>query len=214
LNAILKFCAAMDWLTERIGRSVYWLLLAAVLISTVNAIVRRAFDMSSNAFLEAQWYLFAAVFMLGAGYVFLHDQHVRIDVVASKLKRRTQVWIDIVGIAFFLVPLCLFIIWTSLPSVRLAIETQEVSANPGGLIRWPLYVLVPIGFGLLALQSLSELFKRLAFITGHGPDPHAKPEKTDEQLLLEELTREAAAKAAAEAAAPPAAAAPQAGGRP
>jgi TRAP-type mannitol/chloroaromatic compound transport system permease small subunit len=213
LNAILKFCAAMDWLTERIGRSVYWLLLVAVLISTVNAIVRRAFDMSSNAYLEAQWYLFAAVFMLGAGYVFLHDQHVRIDVVAGKLKRRTQVWIDIVGIAFFLIPLCVFIIWTSLPSVQLAIETQEVSANPGGLIRWPLYVLVPIGFALLALQSLSELFKRLAFITGHGPDPHAKPEKTDDELLLEELSREAAAKAAAEAAAAPTAAAPQTGGR-
>jgi TRAP-type mannitol/chloroaromatic compound transport system permease small subunit len=211
LNAILKFCSAMDWLTERIGRSVYWLLLAAVLISTVNAIVRRAFDMSSNAFLEAQWYLFAAVFMLGAGYVFLHDQHVRIDVVASKLKRRTQVWIDIVGIAFFLLPLCVFIIVTSLPSVRLAFETQEVSANPGGLIRWPLYVLVPIGFGLLALQSLSELFKRVAFIAGRGPDPHAKPEKTDEEMLLEELSREAAAKAAAQHAT---AAAPQAGGRP
>jgi TRAP-type mannitol/chloroaromatic compound transport system permease small subunit len=197
VNLILKFCSAMDWLTERIGRSVYWLLLAAVLISTVNAIVRKAFDMSSNAYLEAQWYLFAAVFMLGAGYVFLHDQHVRIDVIAGKLKRRVQIWIDIVGISFFLLPLCLFVIWTSLPSVMLAIETQEVSANPGGLIRWPLYALVPIGFALLALQSLSELFKRVAFITGHAPDPHAKPEKTDEEILLEELSREAKAKEAA-----------------
>jgi TRAP-type mannitol/chloroaromatic compound transport system permease small subunit len=197
VNLILKFCSAMDWLTERIGRSVYWLLLAAVLISTVNAIVRKAFDMSSNAYLEAQWYLFAAVFMLGAGYVFLHDQHVRIDVIAGKLKRRAQIWIDIVGISFFLLPLCLFVIWTSLPSVMLAVETQEVSANPGGLIRWPLYALVPIGFALLALQSLSELFKRVAFITGHAPDPHAKPEKTDEEILLEELSREAKAKEAA-----------------
>jgi TRAP-type mannitol/chloroaromatic compound transport system permease small subunit len=185
-----------------------------VLISTVNAIVRRAFDMSSNAFLEAQWYLFAAVFMLGAGYVFLHDQHVRIDVVAGKLRRRTQIWIDIVGITVFLLPLCLFIIWTSLPSVQLAIQTQEVSANPGGLIRWPLYVLVPVGFGLLALQSLSELFKRVAFITGHGPDPHGKPEKTDEEALLEELSREAAEKEAAASRAATASTATAAGGRP
>jgi TRAP-type mannitol/chloroaromatic compound transport system permease small subunit len=197
VNAILKLCSAMDWLTERIGRSVYWLLLAAVLVSTINAIVRKAFDMSSNAYLEAQWYMFAAVFMLGAGYVFLYDQHVRIDVLAGKLKRRTQIWIDIVGITFFLLPLCAFVVWTSLPSVLLAWQTQEVSANPGGLIRWPLYMLVPIGFSLLALQSLSELFKRIAFITGHAGDPHAKPEKTDEEMLLEELAKEAEAKAAA-----------------
>jgi len=132
--------------------------------------------------------------------VFLHDQHVRIDVISSKLKRRTQVWIDIVGITVFLLPLCAFVIWTSLPSVQTAFEMQEVSANPGGLIRWPLYMLVPVGFSLLAIQSLSELFKRIAFLTGHAPDPHAKPEATDEELLLEEMRLEAAAKDAAEAA--------------
>jgi TRAP-type mannitol/chloroaromatic compound transport system permease small subunit len=145
--------------------------------------------------------------MLGAGYVFLHDQHVRIDVLASKLSRRAQVWIDVVGITFFLLPLCGFVIWTSLPSLTTAWEMQEVSANPGGLIRWPLYALVPVGFALLALQSLSELFKRLGFLTGHGPDPHAKPEKTDPEFLLEELQREAAAReAAARAKAQPASA--------
>lgn len=166
------------------------MLLVAVVISTANAIIRKAFDMSSNAYLEAQWYLFAAVFMLGAGYVFLHDQHVRIDVISAKLKRRTQVWIDVMGIIAFLVPLCAFVIWTSLPSVQLAISSKEVSANPGGLIRWPLYVMVPIGFALLALQAIAELIKRVAFLTGHGPDPHAKPEKTDEEKLLEDLARE------------------------
>jgi TRAP-type mannitol/chloroaromatic compound transport system permease small subunit len=180
---------------------VYWLLLAAVLISTVNAIVRRAFNISSNAYLEAQWYMFAAVFMLGAGYVFLHDQHVRIDVLSSKLSRRAQVWIDVIGISVFLLPLCLFIIWTSLPSLQSAWESQEVSASPGGLIRWPLYALVPLGFGLLALQSLSELFKRIGFLAGAGPDPHARPEVTDEELLLEELKHEAEAREAKEAAA-------------
>ena len=192
MNALLAFSRSVDWATERIGRAVYWLLLAAVLISTTNAIVRKAFNMSSNAYLEAQWYLFAAVFMLGAGYVFLHDQHVRIDVVSNRLSRRTQVWIDVVGIVVFLLPLCVFVVWTSLPSVMAAWTSNEVSASPGGLIRWPLYVLVPIGFSLLALQSLSELFKRLGYLTGAGPDPHVKSEVTDEDLLLEELRLEAA----------------------
>ena len=205
MNALLAFSRGVDWITERIGRAVCWLLLAAVIISTGNAIIRKAFNMSSNAYLEAQWYLFAAIFMLGAGYVFLHDQHVRIDVISGKLKRRTQVWIDVVGIVFFLLPLCAFVIWTSLPSVATAIQTQEVSANPGGLIRWPLYMLVPVGFALLALQSLSELFKRLGYLSGHGPDPHAKPEKTDEEFLLEEMQQEAAARETAAVRAQPAA---------
>jgi TRAP-type mannitol/chloroaromatic compound transport system permease small subunit len=201
MQALLTFSRGVDWMTERIGRSVYWLLLVAVIISTVNAIVRKTFNLSSNAYLEAQWYLFAAIFMLGAGYVFLHDQHVRIDVLAGKLSRRAQVWIDVVGITFFLLPLCAFVVWTSLPSVMTAWDTQEVSANPGGLIRWPLYALVPIGFSLLSLQSLSELFKRIGFLTGAGPDPHAKPEVTDEELLLEELKHEAEEREAKEAAA-------------
>ena len=210
MQALLTFSRGVDWMTERIGRSVYWLLLAAVIISTVNAIVRKTFNLSSNAYLEAQWYLFAAIFMLGAGYVFLHDQHVRIDVLAGKLSRRVQVWIDVVGITFFLLPLCAFVVWTAMPSVMMAWDTQEVSANPGGLIRWPLYALVPIGFSLLALQSLSELFKRIGFLTGAGPDPHAKPEVTDEELLLEELKHEAEEREAKEAAA----AANASGGKP
>ena len=199
MNALLAYCRAMDWLTERIGRSLYWLLLVAVVISTVNAIVRRAFDMSSNAYLEAQWYLFATVFMLGAGYAFLHEQHVRIDVLSGRLSRRTQVWIDVVGITFFLLPLCVGVSLMALPSLMTAIETNEVSANPGGLIRWPLYALVPLGFTLLALQSLSELIKRIAFLAGRAGDPHAKPEPTAEDLLLEDLRREAEEKARIEA---------------
>jgi TRAP-type mannitol/chloroaromatic compound transport system permease small subunit len=201
VNALLAFSRGVDWVTERIGRGVYWLLLAAVLISTVNALVRYTFDIGSNAFLEAQWYLFAAVFTLGAGYVFLHDQHVRIDVLAGKLPRKVQVWIDVIGIGVFLIPLCIFIVWTSLPSVGRAIETGEVSANPGGLIRWPLYALVPIGFTLLALQSASELFKRIAFLAGAGPDPHAKPEETADEVFLHEMQREQEEREAREAAA-------------
>ncbi len=197
MNLLLAMCRRIDWITEKIGKSIGWLLLAAVVISAGNAIIRKAFDLSSNAFLEAQWYMFGAVFMLGAGYVFLHDQHVRIDVLSNRMSRRKQVWLDVFGITIFLLPLCCFVAWTSLPSLQLAIETKEVSANPGGLLRWPVYALVPIGFSFLAIQSLSELIKRVAFLTGHGPDPHAKPEKTDEEILLEELRLEEEAKAAA-----------------
>jgi TRAP-type mannitol/chloroaromatic compound transport system permease small subunit len=190
MQSLLALSRGIDAITEKLGRALCWLLLAAVVVSTVNAITRKAFNLSSNAYLEAQWYLFAVTFMLGAGYVFLHDQHVRIDVLSSKLKRTTQIKIDVIGIIFFLLPLCVFVVWTSLPSVMTAIQTKEVSASPGGLIRWPLYMLVPVGFSLLAIQSLSELFKRVAFLTGHGPDPHAKPEKTEEEKLVEELQHE------------------------
>jgi TRAP-type mannitol/chloroaromatic compound transport system permease small subunit len=201
MQALLAFSRAVDWITGHVGRAVGWLLLAAVLISTGNAIIRKAFSMSSNAFLEAQWYLFAAVFLLGAGYVFLHDQHVRIDAVSGRFSRRVQVAIDVVGIVVFLLPLCVFLVVTSLPSVLLAFQAREVSANPGGLLRWPLYVLVPAGFTLLGLQSVSELIKRVAFLAGRAPDPHAKPELTDEELLLEELRRETEARERAAAAA-------------
>lgn len=197
MNFLLALSRRIDWVTEKVGKSTGWLLLAAVLISAGNALIRKAFDVSSNAFLEAQWYLFGAVFMLGAGYVFLHDQHVRIDVVSSKISRRNQIWIDVVGIVLFLFPLCVFVVWTSLPSLQTAVMTQEVSANPGGLLRWPVYALVPIGFAFLGVQSMSELIKRVAFLTGHGPDPHRKPEKTDEEILLEELRLEELARAAA-----------------
>lgn len=201
MNTLLAFSRYVDWLTEKIGKSIGWLLLAAVVISAANAVIRKTFDISSNAFLEAQWYLFGAVFLLGAGYVFLHDQHVRIDALSAHWSRKTQIWIDVVGIVAFLLPLCAFLVWTSLPSLQTAIMTKEVSANPGGLIRWPMYALVPLGFALLGMQSLSELFKRLAFLTGHAPDPHAKPEKTDEEMLLEELRIETEAIEAARLAA-------------
>ena len=158
MNILLAFSRRVDWVSEKIGKSIGWLLLAAVLISAGNALIRKTFDISSNAFLEAQWYLFGAVFMLGAGYVFLHDQHVRIDVLSSRMSRRMQILIDVLGISLFLLPLCAFVVWTSLPSLKLALMSQEVSANPGGLLRWPVYALVPIGCTLLALQSSSELF--------------------------------------------------------
>jgi TRAP-type mannitol/chloroaromatic compound transport system permease small subunit len=199
LIALLKLSRRIDWLTERIGRMVIWLLLAAVVVSAANAFARYFFGMGSNAFLEAQWYMYSAMFLIGAGYVYLHDQHVRIDVVAGRFSRKAQVWVDIVGIVIFLIPLSVFIIWTSMPLVIRAFETMEVSANHGGLLRWPLFALLPLGFALLIMQCVSEFIKRLGFVTGYGPDPHAKPETPDDVRLREDLEREIAEREAAEA---------------
>lgn len=172
LGALIGFTRLVDGLSDRIGHAVRWLLLAAVLVSTANAVTRKVFNVGSNAYLEAQWYLFATVFMLGAGYVLLHDQHIRIDVLSSRWRRRTQVWVDVFGLALCVIPMCVVIGWMALPSIQSAIATREVSANPGGLLRWPLYLLVPLGFALLALQATSELVKRVLFLAGRGPDPH------------------------------------------
>jgi TRAP-type mannitol/chloroaromatic compound transport system permease small subunit len=160
----------IDGLNGLIGRLIPWLVLAAVLISALNAVARKAFDLSSNAYLEVQWYLFAGVFLLGAGYTFMMNAHVRIDALASKLSMRTRNIIDIVGILVFVLPLCGFMIHLSWPYVWQAYVSGEISQNFGGLIRWPVYALVPIGFGFLGLQGLSELIKRVAFLRGQGPN--------------------------------------------
>lgn len=167
-----------------------WLLLAAVLISTVNAIVRKAFNWSSNGLLEIQWYLFAGAFLLGASYTLLHNEHVRIDVVSGKFSRRTQTWIEVIGSIFFLLPFCAMVLWTSVPWFLNSLASGETSSNAGGLILWPAKILVPIGFTLLTAQGISELIKRLAFLKGLIPDPtekHAFP--TAEENLIEELKK-------------------------
>ena len=171
MNTLLAIHPLIDRLSRVIGQSIIWLILAATLISATNAIVRKAFNIGSNAFLEIQWYLFAAVFLLGAGYTFLENAHVRIDVVSSRLSARTRIWIDIFGILCCVIPLCFFMISFAWPIVAQAYVSGEVSSNAGSLIRWPVYALVPIGFLLLGLQAVSELIKRIAFLTGHGPDP-------------------------------------------
>ena len=190
MNALLGLSRLIDALNERVGRSAMWLLLAAVLISTGNAIVRKAFNWSSNALLEIQWYLFAGAFLLGASYTLLHNEHVRIDVVAGRFSKRTQTWIEVIGTLLFLLPFCLMVLWTSTPWFLNSFASQEVSVNAGGLIVWPAKILVPLGFLLLTLQGLSELVKRLAFLQGLIPDPtekHAFP--TAEENLIEELKR-------------------------
>ncbi|MBA4341095.1 MAG: C4-dicarboxylate ABC transporter substrate-binding protein [Methylibium sp.] len=198
MQALLSLSKGIDRIGEFAGASVRWLILAAVLISAGNAIVRKAFNISSNAYLEIQWYLFAAVFMLGAGYVFLKNAHVRIDFVSSRLSVRTNTIIDMLGIVLVIFPLCWIMVDLGWPLFHRAWVSGEVSSNAGGLIRWPVLLLLPVGFALLALQAVSELIKRVAYLTGHRSEPFPlEQEKSAEELLLEELQAQAAAEEAA-----------------
>ncbi len=188
MKLLLRFSRLVDALNDRIGHVLYWLVLAAVLVSSVNAVLRYTFSISSNAWLELQWYLFGAVFLLCAGYTLLHNEHIRIDVIAGRLSRRAQTWIDIFGIIFFLLPMAWIIMRLSWPIFVLAYESNEMSGNAGGLIRWPARLFIPVGFFLLGLQAISELIKRFAFLMGLIPDPLEK--HTDP--ALEVMTDEAA----------------------
>lgn len=180
----------IDTFTEYVGKSVYWLVLAAVLISAFNAVVRKMFDWSSNGLLEIQWYLFSAVFLLAAGYTLLRNEHVRIDVIAGRLSKRTQAWIDIVGGVFFLMPMAVLIGWLSWPIFVDTYVRHEVSGNAGGLTIWPARLLMPVGFALLAIQGVSEIIKRVAFLMGLIPDPSEKiVTRTAEEELAEDILR-------------------------
>jgi TRAP-type mannitol/chloroaromatic compound transport system permease small subunit len=173
MQILLKLSSRIDRLGEHIGRIIMWLILAAVLLSAGNAIARKAFRMGSSAFTEMQWYLYSGVFLLGAGYAFLKNVHVRIDFVSGRLSARGRSWIDIVGILVFLAPFCWMLIQMSWPLFVMAWQSGEMSQNAGGLIRWPVYLLLPTGISLLLLQSVSELIKRIAFLRGLIPDPLA-----------------------------------------
>ena len=190
MNPLLRLSRGIDALNERIGHLVYWLVLAAALISATNAIVRKIFNVSSNAYLEVQWYLFSAIFLLCAGYTLLKNEHIRIDILAARLSKRVQTWIDILGTLFFLLPMALIILWLSWPAFVSSYVNHEVSTNAGGLVIWPARLLVPIGFLLLVLQGLSELIKRIAFLRGLIPDPSEKQEGPGlEEQLAEELKK-------------------------
>lgn len=198
MQALLKLSKLIDRLSEFIGRWVAWLVLVAVLISAANAVTRKALNFSSNAFLEIQWYLFAAVFLLAAGYTLMRQEHVKIDVVSGRFSKRTQIWIDIVGLCCFLLPFVIAIIFLAMPLVTNAFVTNEMSSNAGGLIRWPVFAMLPLGLALLGLQGLSELIKRIAFLKGLVPDPTKKHQaKTPEEELAEALQKELAAREAA-----------------
>jgi TRAP-type mannitol/chloroaromatic compound transport system permease small subunit len=201
MRMLLAASRRVDKLNLLVGRSVRWLILVAVLISAGNAVVRKAFQTSSNALLEIQWYLFAAVFLLCAASALLKNAHVRIDFVSSRLSSRARSWIDIAGIVFFAVPFCWLLVHLSLPLVLEAFHTDETSPNAGGLLRWPVYALVPLGMALLLLQCLSELVKHIASLRDLLPpaesnaapesDPQVQPGPPTMGALVGPVDREA-----------------------
>jgi TRAP-type mannitol/chloroaromatic compound transport system permease small subunit len=169
MKHLLQLAGLIDRINQAIGRAATWLILVMVLISAGNAIMRKAFNMSSNGWLEIQWSLFAAVFLLAAAYTLLKNEHVRIDLLSSRLGPRAQAWIDIFGTLFFLLPLCALILFYAWPFFWESFTSQEWSSNPGGLILWPAKSLIPICFALLALQGVSEIIKRIGFLLGMAP---------------------------------------------
>jgi len=174
VTLLLKLSQLIDWISERVGKSAFWLVLIMTVISAGNACVRFIFNYSSNGLLEIQWYLFAAVFLLCSPYTLQKNEHVRIDVLSGKLSPRGLAVIDIIGTLFFLLPMVVLVLYLSLPLVLDSIKINEMSANAGGLIRWPVKILLPIGFTLLAMQGISELIKRIAFLQGRIDDPNSK----------------------------------------
>ena len=196
MGALMGFSNGVDRFNTWLSKYVIWLILAATLVSAINALVRKIFNTSSNAFLEIQWYFFAASFLLAASYTLLNNEHVKIDVIYSRFSRRTQTQIDIFGFCVFLLPMCTAILWFGIPFFYKGFISNEMSSNAGGLIRWPVYAMIPLGFGLLWLQGVSELIKRIAFLQGLIEDPTLKKdEKSAEELLAEEIRKLADAKA-------------------
>ena len=171
MTLLLKLSQMIDWLNERVGKGAFWLVLIMTAISSGNAVVRFAFDYSSNGLLEIQWYLFAAIFLLAAPYTLQRNEHVRIDLLSSKLSKRGRTWVDILGILFFLMPMAIAIMALSWPVFVHAFAGNEMSNSPGGLIVWPARLMIPVGFALLILQGASELIKRIGFLQGRCPDP-------------------------------------------
>jgi TRAP-type mannitol/chloroaromatic compound transport system permease small subunit len=190
MQGLLKFSRLVDRMNELVGRWIVWLVLAAVLLSAGNAIVRKIFNTSSNAMLEMQWYFFSAIFLLCAGYTLLRNEHVRIDIITGRFSVRTQTWVDVLGTIFFLLPMAALFIYLSWPVFVRTFTHNEISTNAGGLVLWPARLLVPVGFTILFLQGLSELIKRIAFLTGAGPDPITRHDAhAAEKELAEEIRR-------------------------
>ena len=177
MKSLLALARLIDALTERVGRVVIWLVLVATLISAGNALTRYLLGESSNAWLEIQWYLFGAMFMLAAGYTLKHNGHVRIDILYNRFGPRGQAWIDLAGGLLFLLPMALLLMWLAWPMFHEAWVTHEMSPDAGGLVRWPVKLLLPAGFALLALQGVAEVIKRIGVLSGHLVLPREAPEE-------------------------------------
>lgn len=176
MSALVRVCTGIDALNTTIGHAMRWAILAAVLISAGNAVMRRVFSMSSNGWLEVQWYLFGAVFLLGAAYTLKRDEHVKIDFLSSRMTRRGFVRMTLFGHVFFLLPFCVVMLWLSIPWATASLVSGETSANAGGLPLWPAKLAVPVGFGLLTLQTVAEILRAIARLNGAFPleDPKSK----------------------------------------
>jgi len=199
MKALLAISRAIDALNLRVGRAVTWITLLVVLVSAGNALVRKVFETSSNAWLELQWYMFGAMFLLTAGYTLLKNEHVRVDILSSRLSKRTQIYIEIFGVVFFLLPMAILIMYLSWPMFMDSYVSNEQSSNSGGLVRWPVKLLIPVGFALLVLAGISRLIKCVGYLCGQAPDPLARAEgKSAEEQLAEEIAREAQAREAAQ----------------
>ena len=170
MGFLLSICAVIDKINEKVGAIANWLVLLACVVSAGNAMVRYAYDTSSNAWLEIQWYMFAYIVMLGASYTLKRNEHVRVDLLYMTLSTRGQLWIDILGTLVFLLPTCAILAWLSWPFFEQSFAVRESSSNAGGLIRWPIKFVLPLGFAMVALQGFSELIKRIAFLNGHPVD--------------------------------------------
>ncbi len=171
----IAIAKAIDAANETIGRAVLWLVGAATLISALNALARYGLGRSSNAWLEIQWYLFAAIILLAAGYTLKHNGHVRIDIIYGRFSARTRAWIDLFGTLFFLLPLCGLMVWLAWHGFTDSFQSGEMSPDAGGLIRWPVRLLIPLGFALLAFQGVAEIIKRVAFLRGEGKLTREQP---------------------------------------
>ena len=192
MRALLQLSKAIDTLNARAGMLAVWLVLVACVISAGNALMRYGFDLSSNAWLEIQWYLFGGMVMLGAAWTLKLNEHVRVDVLYSRYSERTRLWVDLLGAIFFLLPMTIIILVLSWPIFVDSYRINEYSSDAGGLLRWPVKLLIPAGFLLLALQGVSEIIKRIAFLLGQIPDPLEKHHEpvAEEQLPKELLPRE------------------------
>ncbi len=204
MSGLLRFSRAIDAMNTWLGRTIAWAILVAVLISAINAIVRKAFGVSSNTWLELQWILFGAVFLLCSPWTFLSNEHIRIDVVSSMLSKKVRNWIDVIGHAFFLIPICLVLMYTGWPFFWRSLLQNEQSNNAGGLPQYPSKLFVPLCFTILLVQGISELIKRVAIMRGELEDVsgggHHEAAEAEAARLRDALAEEAEAKAAAQAA--------------